>query len=84
MIHVRKLALAGLLGAVLVACGSSGAVAQAPEKCSPAAPCGDDNAARGRDGYSVVHVQVDGRPVTCIVVRADYKSAGISCDWMAR
>ncbi len=56
--------------------------ARGPELCSPARPCGNDGDAVQDRGVSVIHVQVDGRTVTCITVTAvGAPAAGLSCDW---
>jgi hypothetical protein len=65
---------------LLVGCGSS-AEARGPDECSPAKPCGGDGKQYPDYGYSVVHVNVDGRRVTCVAVRLSAAGASISCDW---
>jgi hypothetical protein len=68
-----KLAVAAVLVAVLVAFGSS--------HKAPASP-----GSGGKPDPRVIHVQVDGRDITCVYVSASSGTSGwaIDCDWSGR
>lgn len=83
----RKLGGSGLLAigclvAVLASAASCAAIAfSGPDPTGPVVP---SPASRGlREAAEVVHLTVDGRPVTCIYVEGQREGA-LSCDWEAK
>jgi hypothetical protein len=78
----RIIGIAAAVVLTVVACGASPA-GSAPDPCRPSAPCGGDYQ-HPEFGYSVAHINVDGRQVPCVVLKIHINSASLSCDWSPR